>query len=86
METKQLIPNYDPNCDTAGFYLLLPLYDMEGYYGHVAFGEEIAMMYNYSLYNWLRNVKQSLGNVRQNIRLVELNKKLEKLSLCAKFE
>lgn len=81
MDTKLLIPNYNPDSDTAGFYLFLPLYDMEGYYGHVAFGEEIPMMYNYSLYNWLRNVKQSLENVRQNIRLVELNKKLEKLSL-----
>ncbi len=81
METKQLIPGYDPNGDAAGFYLFVPLYDMEGYYGHVAFGEEILMMYNYSLFNWLRNVKQSLGNVRQNIRLVELNKKLEKLSV-----
>lgn len=81
MPTGQLIPGYDENSEAPGFYLFLPMYDTEGYYGYVAFGTEIPMMYDYSLYNWLRNVKQSLGNVRQNIRLVELNKKLEKLSV-----
>ena len=80
MPTGQLLPGYDENSEETGFYLFLPIYDTEGYYGYVAFGNEIQMMYDYSLYNWLRNVKQSLENVRQNIRLVELNKKLEKLS------
>lgn len=81
MKTEQLIPGYDGNEEEAGFYVFLPLYNVEGHYGYVAFGTEISMMYNYSLFNWLRNIKQSLGNVRQNIRLVELNKKLSKLSL-----
>ena len=81
MDITQLVPGYDGESEEPGFYLFLPLYDREGHYGYVIFGTEIQMMYDYSLYNWLRNIKQSLGNVRQNIRLVELNKRLEKQSV-----
>lgn len=81
MPTGKLIPEYDENSEESHFYLFNPLYDSEGCYGYVVFANEISMMYDYTLYNWLRNVKQSIGNVRQNMRLVELNKRLSKLSL-----
>lgn len=81
MPTEQLVPEYDGESETSQFYLLLPLYDSEGYYGYAVLGNEMPMMYDYTLYNWLRNIKLSLANVRQNMKMVELNNKLSKLSL-----
>ena len=81
MEISKWVPEYDGTSESSKLYMFLPLYDSEGCYGYVVFGNERPMMYDYTLYNWLRNVKQSLGNVRQNMRLVELNRRLSKLSL-----
>jgi len=81
MDITTMIPGYEPNDEESRLYLFLPLYDDEGNYGYVVFGNDIPMMYDYTLYNWLRNVKQSLSNVRQNMKLVELNKRLAKQSV-----
>lgn len=80
MNTTKLIPGYEEESEESKVYLFLPLYDAECSYGYVVFGNDIPMMYDYTLYNWLRNVKLSLSNVRQNMKLVELNKRLSKLS------
>jgi hypothetical protein len=80
MELKRLVPGYETQSQESRFFLFLPIYDAECSYGYVVFGNEIPMMYDYTLYNWLRNVKLSLSNVRQNMKLVALNKRLSKLS------
>lgn len=79
--TCELIPNYDM-CDDGGkLYTLIPLYSIDGFYGYAALGNEVDMMYDYTLYNWARNIRQNLEHIRQNVRMVELNKRLEKLSV-----
>lgn len=81
IRTGELIPNYDSHCAGGKIYTFIPLYSMDGYYGYAAFGNEIDMMYDYTLYNWARNIRQNLTHIRQNIMMVELNKRLEKLSV-----
>lgn len=81
LDTSQLIPRYDVEAEKGGLYLFAPLYSQEGCYGYVVFYDDVPMMYDYSLYNWLRNIKQSLLHVRQNIRMIEMNRQLSVLSL-----
>ncbi len=81
INTADLIPGYTSQ-DTGGrLYTLIPLYSIDGYYGYAAFCNEIDMMYDYTLYNWARNISQNLEHIRQNIMMVELNKRLERLSV-----
>lgn len=80
-DTKELVPGYDMNSEGGRMYVFFPLYSIEGCYGYVVFGDELQMMYNYSIYNWARNIEQNLNRVRQNIVIAELNKQLERLSV-----
>ncbi len=81
IDTGELIPDYDINSPGGKLYTFIPLYSIDGYYGYAALGNEIDMMYDYGLYNWARNVRQNLEHIRQNIMMVELNKRLAKLSV-----
>lgn len=80
-ETKDMVPGYDVNSEGGKIYVFLPLHGIEGCYGYVVFGNEMPMMYNYSIYNWTRSIEQNLSRVRQNIVIEELNNQLEKLSV-----
>ncbi len=81
IETKDLIPWYDPEGEGGRFFAFVPFYSADGCYGYVIFGDELPMMYDYSLYNWMRNLTECFGHVRQNIVLADMNRKLEILSL-----
>ncbi len=81
MNTSELIPGYDASAEGGRIYTIVPFYNTEGCYGYVAFGEERSMMYDYTLYNWMRNLTECLGHVRQNIVLADMNRKLEILSV-----
>ena len=81
VEITELIPAYGTPDSGSKLYTLIPLYSIDGYYGHAIFGNELDMMYDYTLYNWARNIRQNLEHIRQNIMMVELNKRLEKLSV-----
>lgn len=78
---KDLVPGYDKEAPGGRIYVFLPLYSVEGCYGYALFGEEMPMMYNYSIYNWSRSVVQNLNRVRQNIIVEQLNSQLERLSV-----
>ncbi len=80
-DTKDLVPYYDANSDGGRMYVLIPLYSIEGSYGYAVFGDEIPMMYDYSIYHWMRSISQNFNRVRQNIMIGKLNKQLEKLSV-----
>ncbi len=80
-ETKDLVPGYDKDGKGGNLYIFLPLHSLEGCYGYVIFGNEVPMLYNYSVYNWTRSIEQNLSRVRQNIIIKELNNQLEKLSV-----
>jgi len=80
-DIRSLIPGYDKEAPGGKVYVFLPMYSAEGCYGYVAFGEDIPMMYDYSAYNWNRNIVQNFNRVRQNMVLVQLNNRLEKASV-----
>ena len=81
MDTRELIPGYDVSNACGRVYTFVPFFSVDGCYGYVALGEELQMMYDYSLYNWMRNLTQCFGHIRQNIVLADMNRKLEILSV-----
>ncbi len=81
INTRDLLPNYDPEGECGRMYSFLPLYSLEECYGYAVLGDEVPMLYDYSVYNWMRSISQNLHRVRQNITIAELNKQLEKLSV-----
>lgn len=81
IDTRCLIPDYDAEGEGGKIYVFLPLFSIQGCYGYVAFGNDVPMMYNYSLNSWMRTVRQALGRIRQNILLKDMNQQLEKLSV-----
>jgi len=81
IDTCDLIPGYDANAFGGKVYTMVPFYSADGCYGYVAFGNELPMIYDYTLYNWMRNLTQCFDHVRQNIVLADMNRKLEILSL-----
>lgn len=81
IHTKSLIPEYDPEASESRCYVFVPMYSSDGCYGYIAFGDEVSMMYDYSLYNYLRNLKQNFERVRQNILMLEMNRQLSELSV-----
>ncbi len=81
ISTSELIPGYDSSLPGGRVYTFVPFFSEAGCFGYVAFGEELPMMYDYSLYNWVRNLTECFGHVRLNIVLAEMNRKLEILSV-----
>ncbi len=79
--TAELIPGYNGSDSESHMYTFMPLYSMEGCYGYIVLGNEVPMLYDYSSYNWMRNISQNLSRVRRNIVITELNKQLHKLSV-----
>ena len=80
-DTGELIPGYDGNDAGGRIYVFLPLYSEEGCYGYVALGSDRPMLYDYSAYNWNRTIIQNFSRVRQNMKLAESNRRLEKASV-----
>lgn len=81
IKTSELIPEYDLESAGGKLYTFVPFYSADGCFGYVAFGQELQMMYDYSLYNWMRNLTECFGHIRQNIVLADMNRKLEILSV-----
>lgn len=81
INTSELIPGYDIGTEGGKVYTFVPFYSADGCFGYVAFGEELQMMYDYTLYNWVRNLTECFGHVRLNIVLADMNRKLEILSV-----
>ncbi len=81
IDIADLLPASALDDEKPRMYVFLPTYGDEGCFGYVVFGEERPMMYDYSLYNWMRHMNQSLSRVRQNVEMRELNNSLEKLSI-----
>jgi len=78
---ERIIPCYDEDEPGGRLFTLVPFYSADGCFGYVAFGNELQMMYDYSLYNWMRNLTECFAHVRQNIVLADMNRKLEILSV-----
>lgn len=80
-ETRFLVPDYEEGSRYSHMYIFLPVYSKNECYGYVVFGNEVPMMYDYSLNVWMRHLEQNLERVRQNIKLAEMNNKLSELSI-----
>ena len=81
ISTAELIPGYDSAASGGKVYTFAPFFSDAGCFGYVAFGDELQMMYDYTLYNWMRNLTECFQHVRLNIVLAEMNRKLEILSV-----
>ncbi len=81
IETKQLVPGYDPDSAESRIYVFQPLYGVGGCYGYSVFADEVPMMYDYRLVSWARSLEQNLDRARQNLLLVQLNEQLAELSI-----
>lgn len=80
MDLTEIVPQYNPNAKESKCYLMLPLYGEDGFYGYMTFGNELEIIYDYSLYSWMRHMNMSLRHVRRGIVMNEMNAKLEMLS------
>ncbi len=80
-ETRMLVPDYEEDSRYSHLYIFVPVYSKKECYGYAVFGNEVPMMYDYSLDVWMRHLEQNLERVRQNIKLVEMNNKLSELSI-----
>ncbi len=80
IDTKSMIPAYDQENAECDIYLLLPLYGDEGCFGYVVFRGEIPILYDYSLYSWVRHMNMSMRHVRRGIVMNEMNNRLKHLS------
>jgi len=81
INTAELIPGYDSETPESRLFTFVPFFSAAGCYGYVVLGQELQMMYDYSLYNWMRNLIECFGHIRQNIVLADMNRKLEILSV-----
>ncbi len=81
IETARLVPDYDENSGYSHVFIFVPDYSKSGSYGYVVFGNEMPMMYDYSLDVWIRHLEQNLERVRQNIKMAGMNNKLSELSI-----
>lgn len=79
MDTANLVPDYDQEGEDARLYIFSPLYGEEGSFGYAVFGDEMNMLYDYTLYSWVRHMNMSLRNVRRGILMSEMNHRLENL-------
>lgn len=80
MDTKNIIPAYNQKDGECDIYLLLPLYGDEGCFGYVVFRGEIPILYDYSLYSWVRHMNMSMRHIRRGIVMNEMNSRLKHLS------
>lgn len=81
ISTSCLVPYYENDSLESRTYVFLPIYNENENYGYIAFGNEVPMMYDYSLNVWIRHLEQNLERVRQNIHLAGMNDKLANLSI-----
>lgn len=80
-QTRKLVPDYDGESAFSHVYIFLPLYRKNERYGYIAFGNEIPMLYDYTLNTWMTNLKLNLERVRQSLKLEDMYKELERLSI-----
>lgn len=81
IDIKKLIPVYDQESEESRIYVSLPLYGDEGCYGYLVFCDELSIMYDYSMYNWVRHMNMNLRHVRRGITMSQMNNRLERLSI-----
>lgn len=80
-KTSMLIPGYDETRNDSHMYTFLPVYRKTESYGYIVFGNEIPMLYDYSMNTWVSNLNHNLERVRQNLKMEDMNKELVRLSL-----
>lgn len=78
---KTLLPYYDSNTTETQVFLFVPLHINENVIGYIIQKDNLARLYEQSLYIWLRRLSQVMERVKQNIRMEELNKRLKEVSI-----
>ncbi len=81
IDASALFPEYDPEGKETKMFILLPLHGEEGCYGYTVFCNEIDMLYDYTLYSWIRHMNMNMRHIRRGIVMNQMNTTLEKLSV-----
>lgn len=79
--TKEMIFNKAKRSEKPGIYTFVPLYSETRTYGFSVLSGTACFSEDKQLYIWTRHMNQYLEQVRRNIRLADLNRKLAQLSV-----
>ena len=67
--------------ETAGVYMYVPVYNDDKTYGFAVLTGDLEILRNNRLYIWTRHMNQYLEQVRRNMMIVDLTKRLTDLSV-----
>ena len=81
METKDALFYFAENAGGAKNYMCVPLGHDEKMYGFAILDRDFNVVSENVLYIWTRHMNQCLEQVRANVKIRDLNKQLEKLSV-----
>ncbi len=80
-KTNILVPDYDEDSIGSHMYTFLPVYRKKESYGYIVFGNEVPMLFDYSMNTWVSNLELNIERVRQNLKMEDMNRELVRLSL-----
>lgn len=80
-DTRNLLPNYDPNKDTTDQYVFVCLSSRKECFGYITVVNNVKMIFDFSLFIWALHMGQNIERLRQNLKLEELNHRLSMLSV-----
>ena len=81
MTRKESIFHTSDQSDKAGVYLFVPIHSDSVSYGYAMLGRNIDIVGDNILYIWTRHMRQDMEQIRSNIQIEELTKRLEALSV-----
>ncbi len=81
IKTKDLICDPYRNENVSQVYLFAPLHIDDACFGYVCFINKVSIIEKYTLYLWTKYMNQFLEQIRQNVLLEELNRRLTELSI-----
>ena len=81
ISVSDLVPDYEPNSDTAAVYMFVPLHSGAESFGYFVTKNFTRMIKDFYLNSLVRHISAGLGRARQNIRLENLNRLLADISV-----
>ena len=79
--TKNMIPEYDPESEVTAVYLLTPLHRHGYCTGYLVLKDNYKIIKDFYLNSLIRHISSGLERGRQNIKLENMNKMLEDISV-----
>ena len=80
-ETRNLLPNYNPDKDASDQYVFVCLSSQKECFGYITIVNKVNMIFDFSLFIYALHMGQNIERLRQNLKLEELNQRLSLLSV-----